>query len=124
MMRVLICGSRDYRKFRPIHEYVKTLAKDTIIIHGGAKGADRFAGIAAGIESLEIEIYRPDWNHYGKAAGVIRNQEMLDEGKPDLVVYFSEDIENSRGTKDMVRRAKKAGIEVIGNPLLDGKHEE
>lgn len=115
-MRVLICGSRDYRKFGPIHSYVKTLEKDTVIIHGGAKGADRFAGISAWLEDLEIEVYKPDWNHYGKAAGVIRNQEMLEEGKPDLVVYFSDDIENSKGTKDMIRRAAKAGIEVIGNP--------
>lgn len=35
---------------------------------------------------------------------------MLDEGKPDLVVAFL--AQNSRGTKDMISRAKKAGVEV------------
>ena len=41
---------------------------------------------------------------------------MLDESKPDLVVYFHDDIENSKGTKDMITRAEKANIPVIGNP--------
>lgn len=44
----------------------------------------------------------------GKAAGPIRNQRMLDEGKPDLVVAFP----GGRGTADMVRRAKAAGVPV------------
>ena len=56
------------------------------------------------------------WDKYGKSAGVIRNQQMLDEGKPDTVVYFHDNIERSKGTKDMVSRAKKAGLPVLANP--------
>ena len=41
---------------------------------------------------------------------------MLDEGKPDTVVYFHDNIERSKGTKDMVSRAKKAGLPVLANP--------
>jgi len=51
-----------------------------------------------------------DWKSYGKGAGPIRNQLMLDEGKPDLVLAFHNDISSSRGTADMIRRAKKHGI--------------
>jgi predicted polyphosphate/ATP-dependent NAD kinase len=45
----------------------------------------------------------------GKAAGIIRNQRMLDEGKPDLVIAF----QGGDGTADMVRRANKSKIPTI-----------
>lgn len=52
-----------------------------------------------------------DWSRHGKAAGPIRNQQMLDEGKPDIVVAITDKpLEESRGTADMVRRAQAAGI--------------
>ena len=51
-------------------------------------------------------VYEAQWDKYGKAAGAIRNQQMLDEGKPELVVAFP----GGRGTEDMVNRAKKAGL--------------
>lgn len=50
-----------------------------------------------------------DWSKYGKAAGPMRNQKMLDEYKPDLVVA----LPGGRGTADMVSRARVAGVEVI-----------
>ena len=73
-----------------------------VVIHGGARGADDLARqwgeISVGIEGVE---FRADWTAHGKAAGMIRNQRMLDEGRPDLVVAFP----GGRGTADMVRRA-------------------
>jgi hypothetical protein len=48
------------------------------------------------------------WDELGKKAGPLPNQRMLDEGKPDLVVAFP----GAGGTKDMVRRAVKAGVPV------------
>jgi hypothetical protein len=48
-----------------------------------------------------------DWS-IGRKAGPIRNQRMLDEHAPDLVVAFP----GGRGTADMVRRARKSGVEV------------
>lgn len=49
-----------------------------------------------------------DWKTHGRAAGPIRNQRMIDEWKPTLVIAFA----GGRGTADMIRRAKAAGIEV------------
>jgi len=115
-MRVLICGGRDYTNRRKIHDYVATLPLDAVVIHGAARGADRIAGYFANVEKLKIEPFPARWETEGRSAGIKRNIRMLEEGKPDLVVYFHDDIENSKGTKDMVARAKKAGIEVIGNP--------
>jgi hypothetical protein len=54
-------------------------------------------------------VYPADWAKHGRAASPIRNQQMLDEGRPNLVVAFP----GGRGTADMVRRARSAGVEVI-----------
>jgi hypothetical protein len=60
---------------------------------------------------LPVESFPADWEQYGRAAGPIRNQQML-EAKPDRVFAFHEDLEHSKGTGDMVRRARKAGVPV------------
>ena len=52
--------------------------------------------------------YPAQWDVYGRRAGPIRNQEMIDEGKPDGVVAFP----GGKGTADMVRRAEAAGLKV------------
>ncbi len=54
--------------------------------------------------------YPADWKRYGRAAGRIRNALMLEYEKPDLVIAFHEDLSTSRGTLDMLKRAKLAGI--------------
>lgn len=117
-MKILICGSRNYTNWAKILNYVKSLPKDTVIIEGEAKGADTLARLAAEECGLKVERYPANWNEYGKAAGQIRNRQMLNEGKPDLVVAFSDDLDNSKGTKNMVSIAKSAGIPVFINPVI------
>lgn len=109
-MRVLVCGGRDFKNDdfmkKVLDEYRYTA---TCIIHGAARGADKLAHNWAGWNKIQVEAYYANWNKHGKAAGPIRNQQMLDEGKPDLVIAFP----GGNGTRDMVTRAKKAGIRVI-----------
>ena len=61
----------------------------------------------------EIDIpcwgFPADWNSYGKAAGPIRNKQMLDEGKPDVVIAFP----GGTGTANMIMQATKAGVKVV-----------
>jgi hypothetical protein len=80
----------------------------TLVIHGGARGVDSMAGAAAAQLKIPIRVFPADWKKNGKAAGPIRNQQMLDEGKPDLVLAFWDG--KSRGTEHMIGLAKKAGI--------------
>jgi len=82
---------------------------DLVLIHGGARGADRAADEWAVVSWVVVEEYKADWKNDGRAAGPIRNQRMLDLGKPDLVIAFP----GGRGTADMVKRARKAGVEVM-----------
>ena len=113
-MRVLVCGGRNYCHYLRFAEAMDALRAEVgefaEIIHGGAKGADhcahRYANDAARIPE---RVFTPDWQAHGLAAGPKRNQQMLDEGKPDLVVAFP----GGRGTADMVRRAKASGVRVV-----------
>lgn len=110
-MKVLVCGGRDYTDAMTLGSWLGGIHKQrgiTEIIHGGASGADWLAGQFARYANIQVSEYPADWKKHGRAAGPIRNKQMLDEGKPDLVVAFP----GGRGTADMVRQATKAGIHV------------
>jgi YspA, cpYpsA-related SLOG family len=60
----------------------------TAIISGGARGADALAIEWAREQDIRHEVYAADWVSYGRKAGPIRNQQMIDEVSPDIVVAF------------------------------------
>jgi len=90
-----------------------TLPSDTIIVEGEAEGADLLARSVAEELGFHVEPYPANWTQYGRAAGPIRNKQMLDEGQPHLVIYFHDDLAKSTGTRDMVKKAKERGITVV-----------
>lgn len=111
--KVLVCGGRDYddrdRVFAAL-DFVRSDVGEMTVIQGGARGADALAREwCANQPSIHMVNEPADWNAQGKSAGPIRNQRMLDEHKPDVVITFS----GGRGTADMVRRARAAGVPVI-----------
>jgi len=109
-MRVLVCGGRDFKDWQLLHAELDNLKPPaTHIIHGTARGADKLASDWAQSRNIPETRFRAEWEIFGRAAGPLRNQKMLMEGKPDLVVAFP----GSAGTADMVRRAKAAGVRVI-----------
>jgi len=112
-MIVLVCGDRNWDDEETMENFIRHLPKDTTIIHGNCRGADKMAGRLGEKHGLDIIPFSAKWVKYGRAAGPIRNKQMLDEGKPDIVVAFHSNIAESRGTKDMVRQAEKHGVEVI-----------
>lgn len=106
-MRVLVCGGRDYQDEVRVGAVLSGIGGISQIIHGGARGADDLARVWAIRSGIPDRQFNANWT-LGRMAGPIRNQRMLDEGKPDLVVAFP----GGRGTADMVRRARAAGIAV------------
>lgn len=108
-MRVLVCGSRHFQDHNKL-VYELSAIPITHLITGGAKGADSHAEFFAKRVCIPHTIFPANWDKYGKGAGPIRNKQMLDEGKPDLVIAFL--APNSRGTKNMIEQAKKAGVPV------------
>lgn len=135
-MRVLVCGSRTFNDRGIIDSvlsgvyqvatvgYLVVDMEGFTLIEGGARGADSLAGQWATSPfhghnehpdhpPFEHLAFPADWKKHGRAAGFIRNQRMLDEGKPDMVVAFvDKPLAESRGTADMVRRARAAGLPV------------
>lgn len=125
-MRVLVCGGRDYRDRERVAEALSELAAKygrLTIIQGGAPGADALAREWTFLQPYSHLINEPaDWKTYGRAAGPIRNQKMIDEHRPELVLAFP----GGRGTADMVRRAKAAGVpvrEVTPTPASPRSHQ-
>lgn len=116
MMRVLVCGRRDYAgdglrvALTELHGGPR--GPITEMIEGGAKGADRIGAAWADNWSVPRRRFDADWERHGRSAGPKRNQRMIDEGRPDLVIAAP----GGRGTADMVRRARAAGIEVLDVP--------
>lgn len=112
-LRILVCGDRNWSDASAImRELEKYASANPVVIHGGARGADSLAGDTAYRLGLQTEVFIADWQSYGRAAGPIRNTQMLDKGEPDLVLAFHGDLNRSRGTRNMVEQAKRRGIPV------------
>lgn len=108
--RVLVCGGRDYDDQAAVDRVLSKLTPPPkLLIHGGATGADALAASWAADRGIEVVVCPADWVRHGRAAGPVRNQAMLDDLCPDLVVAFP----GGRGTADMVRRARAAGVPVL-----------
>ncbi len=108
---MIVCGGRDYQGHGTLFSALDTLhAKRGIalVIHGGAKGADYLAALWARDRGIPALSFPAEWTTYGKRAGPIRNQQMIDEGKPDGVVAFP----GRTGTADMTARARRAGLKI------------
>ena len=112
-MKILVCGGRDFTDWWRLSEVLGRIHATTPItslIHGGALGADSLGARWAGERGIPHTCFRAEWDRYGRGAGFIRNQRMLDEGRPNLVVAF----QGGHGTQDMIRRAQKTGIPIWG----------
>lgn len=108
-MRVIVCGGRDYDDETTVIEVLSALDPTAVtIVHGAARGADKLAASVARGFGHYVQPYPADWKRHGKAAGPIRNQQMLDAGA-DLVIAFP----GGRGTAHMVEIARAAGVPVM-----------
>lgn len=114
-MRLLVTGSRHWRDRNAIDAELAFLHDEhglECVIHGDCRGADRMAGDWARANGVEEIACPADWKNLGHAAGPMRNRGMIVMHRPDAILVFHEDLENSRGTQDMVNQAKRAGLPV------------
>jgi len=122
-LRVLVCGSRSWTDIGVIRDILKGFPEDTIVLHGGALGADTLADQVAREYGYQVEQFPAQWQVYGRRAGILRNNVML--GMADKVIAFWDG--HSTGTKHVITSAKKRGLSllVITKPILElvyGKH--
>jgi hypothetical protein len=127
--RVLVTGDRNWRNAGRVREalYIVETRTDPgtelVLIEGEAMGADIIAAVVVELDMIArpdfrdswdrkwvaIERFPADWATHNRAAGPIRNQQMLDSGV-DYVVGFHNSITDSSGTRDMLRRCVRADI--------------
>lgn len=117
-MRVLVFGGRDYKRKAKALRTLSEVHKETpitVMIEGGASGADYYAKLWASLRNIKIDEYRADWGNmqaemvvprknkfgdwYNAAAGNLRNVKMLRESHPDMAIEFP----GGPGTADMHR---------------------
>lgn len=127
-MRLLVTGDRRWRDADYIHTILDNIAlyyDVAVLIEGCATGADELSGAHMGgrrqdyvvppgwayVRGIEGAHYPADWR-IGRGAGPIRNETMLRMSRPDMVVAFHPNINQSKGTADMVRRARAASVPV------------
>ena len=111
-MRLLVTGGRYYRGYTKLFARLDELSPD-VIIHGDNGCTDIAADVWAILRGLipgkTLLRFPADWKAYGKGAGPVRNQQMIDIGQPTHVLAAP----GHSGTDDMKRRAQAVGIEPI-----------
>lgn len=109
---VAIVGSRDW----PFPEMVQRAVQDLhakhgaqlVIVSGGARGVDRYAVEVAQGLGIRCIVHKPDWDLWGRSAGFVRNQYIVDDADEMIAFHF----QKSRGTWDSVNKAHDKGIPV------------
>ena len=121
-MKLLVCGGRNYQDYATLSKVLNGLHKEygfTTVIHGAAKGADSLADRWAKQHDIPVQAFPAQWrtheencspncrsNSYCRRAGFRRNEQMLLEGKPEMVVGFP----GGAGTAGMLKLSRDAGV--------------
>ena len=106
-----MCGGREFDDFDMIIRCLDSLESKhgiSLIIEGGAKGADAHAAIWADNKGIPRVTMYANWRFHDKSAGPIRNSNMIKLLHPDCVVAFKGDS----GTKNMCSLARSNGIKL------------
>lgn len=129
MKRILVTGSREWSDEIAVINALNLAAfmlqaaqlrePEITLVHGGAQGLDAIAARIARSRGWIVEEHRADWRVHGKAAGPVRNAEMVKLGA-DLCVAFPVPLPSGKngisGTTDCYRRAIAAGIPTLVLP--------
>ena len=112
--RIIVAGGRDFQDEAYLNTSLDQLREEYIdieIVSGHASGADKLAEAYAARLGLKLRIFPAEWKKYGRAAGPIRNREMLDyimEEKPVVAAFWDG---QSKGTKNMIEQAQKKNVD-------------
>jgi hypothetical protein len=107
-MKVAVIGSRDFNDYEEVKQTLSTI-NITLLVSGGAKGADSLGERYAKEHNIETKIFLPDWEKYGKKAGFLRNTDIINEA--ELIIAFWDG--QSKGTKDSIDKAFKSEKKIL-----------
>jgi hypothetical protein len=103
-MKLAIVGSRSFCNEELLEKSLESL-KDrvTMVVSGGAKGADSLAESWADKCGIPTKVFKPDWQKYGRGAGMIRNKDII-ENCDECVAFWDG---KSKGTENSISLCKK-----------------
>lgn len=107
--RIIIAGSRWFTDYSEAKKFITSsivnfqMGESWILLSGRCKGADQLGERFARENGWPIEEFPADWRKYGRAAGPIRNQKMVDTC--DAIICFWDG--KSKGTASLIRYARK-----------------
>jgi hypothetical protein len=107
-MKVAVIGSRTFNDYESVKDKLDSISDITLIVSGGAMGADTLGERYARENGISTVIFKPDWSK-GRGAGFLRNTDIINEA--DIVVAFWDG--KSRGTLDSIKKAEKQGKKVL-----------
>jgi len=114
LTRLLVAGGRDFSDYAllctTLDKFIECARGPIEFVSGGAKGADALGERFAAERGYPITVMKAEWKKYGKAAGVIRNKQMLDYiwlEDPAVIAFWDG---SSHGTKHTIDTAIKMGI--------------
>lgn len=122
-MRVVVTGGRDYLNARHIEDVLDGLKPDDVFVGDCPTGADSLARNWCRRKGVPVQSFTALWSLHGRAAGPMRNEQMLRAAGPAAIVIA---FPGGRGTADCIRKAKGLGMSVYetlpkAQPEKEGK---
>ena len=120
-VRMIVAGGRSFSNYEALANSIEAYLRDSNIVYGqleivsgGCAGVDLLGERFANERGIAITRFPAQWKKYGRAAGIIRNQEMIDytadgTSRGILIAFWDG---KSKGTGYTVKHSEKAGIEV------------
>ena len=106
-IKTIIAGSRTCTNMDILLSAIdKAPFKVTEVVCGKALGADTLGELYGHINHLKLYYYKPNWEKYGKRAGMIRNEEMAMNAEALIALWDGQ----SNGTKNMIQLAKEYNL--------------
>jgi hypothetical protein len=103
-IKLAIIGSRSFNDLDKLELAIYQLnVKIDKVISGGATGADKLGEEWAKLNGIEIELHLPEWEKYGRSAGIIRNKAIIQNCDYCLAFWDGK----SKGTESSISFCKK-----------------
>lgn len=89
-MKLAVVGSRTFNDYELLKKELDNIHKETpitLIISGGAKGADSLSERWAHENNIPTQIFKPMWEKFGKQAGFLRNKDIVLNSEQVLAMW-------------------------------------
>lgn len=106
-MKVIIAGSRPITDYSLLTKAIEeSKFQITEVVSGGAAGPDTMGERWAAEHQIPVKRFLPDWNEWGRSAGLWRNIEMADYGEALIALWDGK----SKGTGHMIKEVQRKGL--------------